>query len=198
MPAYCCGKCGEQFFERSQLAALSPCPECGREGTVEFAVDDDGPSQAAKSRPDRRAEIRAAAEALLEELEITSPPVDVAAIASKLGYPVAYTSLGNVDGDLRDRKIRVNQNVNLVRQRYTIAHEIGHLRLHPGQGASGVTEEREAQQFAAALLVPPTMLREVAASERSFEEVRRQFEVSRPALSIAIAQANLSTRICDP
>lgn len=198
MPAYRCGGCGEEFFERSHLAVMSPCPECGDEGTVELAIGDDGPPSAPTVRPDRRAEIRTAADSLLGELGISAPPVDVAWIAGTLGFPVSYTTLGNVDGDLRDGRIRVNRNSSRVRQRFTIAHEIGHLRLHPGAGRSGPSEEREADQFAAALLIPLMMLREAAASETSFDVLQRRFEVSRPALSIALAQAKLSVRISDP
>jgi len=75
--------------------------------------------------------------------------------------------------------IGVNQDDSPARQRFTIAHELGHLCLHPGQplrvdrsarvnlratgddGRGG--EEREANWFAAELLMPEQMVREVAA-----------------------------------
>lgn len=198
MPSYRCGECGESFFERSQLADLSPCQLCGADGSVALETDDPPPPAPAERKVDPRAAPREAAAALLAECEITAPPVDVEAIARQLGAPVSYVALGSVEGELRDGRILVNRDFHRVRRRYTIAHEIGHLRLHGGADRTGGDVEREAQTFAGALLVPPPFLLAMLAEESGSEAIRARFDVSRDALSIALAQARLTHRVTGP
>jgi hypothetical protein len=192
MPEYRCGECGETFFERSGLAALSPCQSCGADGTVELDADDDLPAPVMDRRIDPRGAPRAAAATLLAELAIDRPPVDVEMIARKLGAPVTYAPLGNVEGEFRDGRIVVNRAFSHVRRRYTIAHEIGHLRMHADGDRSGAEVEREAQAFAGALLVPPPMLAAAVAEDDGFDLLLERFGVSRDALSIALSQARLT------
>ena len=113
---------------------------------------------------------------LVEELEITEPPVPVESIARELYAHLTYEAFdGDVSGMLYRENdhaiIGVNSRHAPTRQRFTIAHEIGHLVLHKGQpmfvdrfvlvnwraGGSG-REEREANAFAAELLMPRTLL----------------------------------------
>ncbi len=138
----------------------------------------------------RQVELRA--NQLLEEVEITKPPVPVEEIAKHLGAVVKRASSdGGVSGALYRKAnvvvIGVNKKDAPVRQRFTVAHEIGHLRLHedavyidrhyPGapQVATGARtsgfhrdeissraidpREIEANRFAAALLMPERLLR---------------------------------------
>lgn len=76
------------------------------------------------------------------------------------------------------------------RQRFTVAHEIGHLALgHVGNGMATVenreptgterTEERQANQFAARLLAPACVLHEVGATTP--EEIQKLCGISRQA-----------------
>ena len=76
------------------------------------------------------------------------------------------------------------------RQRFTVAHEIGHLILgHVGNGMATVEnreptgaereEEREANQFAARLLAPACVLHEIGASTP--EEIQELCGISRQA-----------------
>ncbi|HEX4307299.1 MAG TPA: ImmA/IrrE family metallo-endopeptidase [Solirubrobacterales bacterium] len=192
MPEYRCGECGETFFERSGLAAFSPCQNCGADGTVELDADEDMPDPVAERRVDPREAPRAAAATLLAEFAIERPPVDVEGLARKLGAPVTYAPLGNVEGEFRDGRIVVNRAFSRVRQRYTIAHEIGHLRMHADGDRSGPEVEREAQAFAGALLVPPPMLAAAVAEDDGFDSLLERFDVSRDALSIALSQASLT------
>lgn len=198
MPTYRCGECGESFFERSRLAELSPCQLCGADGEVTLETDDPPPPAPAERKVDPRSAPREAAAALLAECGITAPPVDVEEIARRLGAPVSYVALGTVDGELRDGRILVNHALHRVRRRYTIAHEIGHMRLHGTPDRSGGEIEREAQVFAGSLLVPPPFLAAVVAENLGFGAIRGRFDVSRDALSIALAQARLSGRVTAP
>lgn len=129
----------------------------------------------------RRA-IEAIATGVLASHKITDPPVDVDRLAHDLGYRVVFKFFN--DDDLsgtvfRDTNGTTTLGINTLhataRQRFSIAHEIGHARLHlsntkqdqlfvdpPARvlfrdGTASLGEDRqeiEANQFAAALLMP--------------------------------------------
>ena len=127
-------------------------------------------------------ELRPIAEQLLEKAGISKPPVPVDAIAESLGATVRYSPFkGELAGMLiRDDGgnrivIGVNSLNHVNRQRFTVAHECGHLLLHKGKPAyidrsfrinrrdsvsSQATdaEEIEANRFAAELLIPYKMI----------------------------------------
>lgn len=111
-------------------------------------------------------------EALLKELGLYQVPVPVIRAASVMGVPVMPLSDLSYEGEVAssagDGKavIRVNTSHPEARQRFTIAHEIGHLMLHPSgrrfrdiAGQSHTLQEREANQYAARLLAPSELLR---------------------------------------
>lgn len=149
-----------------------------------------------------RREVTAAA--LLAEAEQSSLPIDVEGIARTAGATLAFEPFdGDVSGFLvRNEKqtvIGVNTAHPKTRQRFTIAHEIGHLKLHDGhplivdklvrvnmrRAASlpSNAEEVAANKFAAQLLMPT-------------EQVRREFRKSIPKRGPASADllvAQLST-----
>lgn len=195
MPTYYCSECKEEFFERSEMAEMSPCQHCGSEDCVTRADEEPAVPELQRPAPDPGAGPRKAAAELLDELEIFEPPIDVEAIARRLGLSVSVEVLGNVDGEIRDKKIRVNRAHASVRQRFTIAHELGHLRMHTTHGERGSEVERQANDFAAALLMPPAMLSKAVREDLTFDELRRRFQVSRDALSIALAKGKLSSRV---
>lgn len=109
---------------------------------------------------------------LLASFELLSPPIDVRQLAIDLGIDLKFSDMSgkNYSGcaSIRDGKAEIHVasgHVN-ARKRFTIAHEIGHLMLHqiPEDGVfrddtfSGSPEEAEANNFAADLLVPLSML----------------------------------------
>ena len=82
----------------------------------------------------------AAAAELLARLGIEQVPVDVTALAEQCGITVVPQQFG--DGDVSgmllredgaDPVIGVNTTHADVRQRFTVAHELGHWALHPGR-----------------------------------------------------------------
>ena len=127
-------------------------------------------------------ELRPLAERLLKKAGVSKPPVPVDAIAESLGATVRYSPFrGELAGMLiRDDDgsrivIGVNSLNHVNRQRFTVAHECGHLLLHKGKPAyidrsfrinrrDGVSsqatnvEEIEANRFAAELLMPYDMI----------------------------------------
>lgn len=133
----------------------------------------------------RRKFVRETAERVLQEYCPDSPPVNVRQIAERLGIEV---KLDSVDDDLsgflfRQPKtgralIGVNANHHPNRQTFTIAHELGHFLLHesetvhldskkdgytlqlrnPASATGESINEREANLFAAELLMPAKFL----------------------------------------
>jgi Zn-dependent peptidase ImmA (M78 family) len=118
---------------------------------------------------------------ILERFGATRLPIDVEALADHLGATFSYRSLDpSISGLLfRDDVhtiIGVNESHPPGRQRFTIAHEIGHLVMHRGRpilldrsmrvnwrqdAPDDATdrEEIEANAFAAALLMPDRHVR---------------------------------------
>lgn len=126
---------------------------------------------------------------LLRELEITRPPTPVERIARSLKIRVSKEPFeGNVSGMLtrvgKRAVIGVNSWQSPTRQRFTVAHELGHFVLHPAKPtfidhvrvdyrdersqAGTHRQEIEANSFAAALLMPEDLVR---------EHVRRQLRL---------------------
>ncbi|MEU4313936.1 ImmA/IrrE family metallo-endopeptidase [Nocardia sp. NPDC024068] len=105
-----------------------------------------------------------AAELLRRHWSLPDGPVKhLVATAESRGIVVAVRPFGEIDAVdafsalLVDRPIIVTtprRTENVFKHRFSIAHEIGHLLLHPGPGEHGATIEKEADEFAAAFLTP--------------------------------------------
>lgn len=126
----------------------------------------------------RRKHIRELASELLADMKTKGPPVPVEDIAKRKGVII---NRGNVDAKVSgflyrnvargQAVIGVNGSQHPNRQRFTIAHELGHLLLHAGddvhvdkhrddESAKGTNlEEIESNLFAAELLMPAQFLR---------------------------------------
>ncbi|MGW4370771.1 ImmA/IrrE family metallo-endopeptidase [Nocardia takedensis] len=155
---------------------------------------------------------------VLEEQGVDSPAVPVESIANALGIQVVRSAADwNQSGFLLRESgqaiIGLNSRNAPVRQRFTIAHELGHFHLHEGKklivdqsavinnrnqlASSGTdAEEIEANAFAAALLMPKQMLRDAAQQELKKNPATReefignlakQFDVSTEAMSIRLS-----------
>jgi Zn-dependent peptidase ImmA (M78 family) len=165
----------------------------------------------------------AAAKTLLMQFGIAEAPIDPVLIAEKLGVLVVPQDMpDDVSGMLLRRGdeqvIGVNQKHHKNRRRFTVAHELGHLRLHRGRPlildtdtrvnfrdtvSSMATdrEEMEANRFAAALLAPESMVRRAAreAEFRTAQELvlimARRFEMSEMAMNYRLINLGI---IADP
>lgn len=152
----------------------------------------------------------AAARAVTEELDHSSLPVDVDAIADGLGLIVVRQPAdASIDGMLLRQGgqlvIGLNDDRPRASQRFTLAHLIGHHQLHARRDLilDGVArhahsrlpsmptdrEEMEANRFAGALLMPESRVRRLAA-EADFatardltERLAAAFEVSPSAMA---------------
>lgn len=116
-------------------------------------------------------EIEKRADEVLKEAKLRKIPIAVEDIASHFKLRIGRASSDHFSGMLLRKDgtalIGVNSNEAAVRQRFTIAHELGHFFLHPNNEAfvdyrmSGVPrtgKERDADTFAAALLMPASEL----------------------------------------
>jgi Zn-dependent peptidase ImmA (M78 family) len=131
----------------------------------------------------RRRKIREVTEALLEKAKITKAPVPVWKIARRAGARIVVDALdGDLSGflyrDTEQQIIGVNTQHARVRQNFTVAHELAHLLLHDDEERLHVDREfstvrlrndvssqgsddaeKEANLFAAELLMPERFLR---------------------------------------
>jgi Zn-dependent peptidase ImmA (M78 family) len=138
-----------------------------------------------RSRPS--AEIEAKAQQVLLDTACFQVPVPIERVAEGLKLRVEPANLGNdVSGVLvvADGQGTIGYNIDHseVRYRFSIAHEIGHFMLHQTRGpifidksytiylrdensSSGEhRQEIQANQFAAALLMPEPLIRDALAS----------------------------------
>lgn len=130
--------------------------------------------------------------ALINRFKRTAP-VDVETLAFALGVPVQYANLDPETSGMIERvadgrfRIVVNANHAPTRQRFTIAHELGHYMLHRhliGEGIEdcrayrsgnkgvyrntniGPMQETQANKFAVSVLMPDELLDQVQNDNR--------------------------------
>jgi hypothetical protein len=185
--------CEHVWFESSALAEGADCLECGETAVVVNADEEllDAPPEPERVKP-RLVFARQLARQMLGKHDVAEPFVDVFAIAAAEGFEVVVKRLPkDLSGQLVGTMIEVSADEVEVRQRFTVAHELGHHALGSTHGfAGGVAQkafEREANAFAGELLVPGRMLRDQGTTDAA--DLRRLFRVSRKTLEIA-AQHN--------
>lgn len=136
---------------------------------------------------------------VLRRMGVVRPPVNVRRIVEQLGVRVVSVKepgwAGAIDSIATPPTIWVNEGDAQVRQRFTLAHELGHLLLHPlgrrhrdGTFANPKEQaEVDANNFAASLLMPLWMLEPIAVnSSRSAASLAALFGVSPGALGIQL------------
>lgn len=152
-------------------------------------------------------------EQILNNLNISAPPIPVDKIAeffslriveySKFPKHISGTIMQLPDGSM---VIGINSNDQKVRQRFSIAHEIAHFLLgHDERHIIDDTfdkptdKEREANQFAADLLMPIDMLKkDIMERKYDIPSLAKRYDVSDQAMSIRLLEANLIYKIRPP
>lgn len=165
---------------------------------------------------------RDAAEKAIQEFGVKSAPVQVERIAKSLGAILRFSPL---DEELSGM-IHIKDNVPIIgvnslhhphRQRFTIAHEIGHLILHKHLITESVhvdkafpvlmrgvtsalgtdTVEIDANAFASQLLIPTSLLGQIKLpgsfdidDDSPMEELAKKFRVSRKVVEFRLASIN--------
>lgn len=170
-----------------------------------------------------RNSIEVLAHEVLESYDIRNTPVDPLLIAKELGIKVYAESFSTYNGDkvsgaiTKDEKgkieILVNESDTYERQRFTVAHELGHYFMHIKDAhkyervdmhrATGyntnMPQEVEANNFAAALLMDKDMIYENISIAKNFnlsrvkciEYLANLFEVSKPAMEYRLKNLGL-------
>lgn len=162
------------------------------------------------------------AEDLLGRYGISTPPVDVDKLAMLLGASVVRTRAEGTESGfvMRDGSravIGVNSRTSRRRQRFTVAHEIGHLLMHEGNlivdssiranyrndvsSMATDDQEMEANKFAASLLMPMVWVREAVARlsvgatsrEDLINRLSREFDVSTEAMGYRLINLGIAS-----
>ncbi|MCL2782305.1 MAG: ImmA/IrrE family metallo-endopeptidase [Actinomycetia bacterium] len=176
------------------------------------------------AEPRRQAEDDAA-RALIEygAVDLADMPVDATRIARFFDADVYFADLDSegldgfmlIDGD--HAEITVNESAARNRRRFTVAHELGHLRharsnrrarrrklgyvddsetvreYHRDEASrdGGSDEEKYANAFAAALLMPERLVRQLHRSGESVAGMARFFRVSEQAMLYRVTRLGL-------
>ena len=158
-------------------------------------------------------DIESKAEQVLKRSRVTRLPVPVERIAARHNILIRRARHSEFSGMLIRKDGRALIGVNCgeanVRQRFTIAHELGHFFLHPRKAAfvdyrdkkSGISRtprERQANAFAAALLMPRRrLLRDFRAlakkelADRALWDLSRRYGVSEDAMRFRLINLGL-------
>jgi Zn-dependent peptidase ImmA (M78 family) len=138
-------------------------------------------------------------------------PIQIGSIAKELGLVVKSSTLqAGISGEIREENdkfvIRVNRHDSKSRQRFTIAHEIGHYLLHRDRIGDGIVDdilyrsslsnalEAQANRIAADILMPIKLINESLNSlsskkgEALYESVAQIADVSPTALKIRLGK----------
>jgi Zn-dependent peptidase ImmA (M78 family) len=179
-------------FVMLHVASESSCVGCVAGGAMCMTLD----------KPDY-ARVKRAVRELHKEFGVTEPPVDPIRIARGLGLIVYFVVFElkkkNVSGffDYTENAIFVNKEEYPLRQTFTIAHELGHKVLHEDWAKSsdycvllrdsdydaGEPHEKEANAFAAHLLVPRFLLDKYY-DRLTLEQLSTIFAVSVPMILV--------------
>ena len=155
----------------------------------------------------------------LQTVGVTDAPVDVELVAKQMGCKVMFQTLkSDLSGLLVNQPgkclIGVNSHQSKTRQRFTIAHELGHYFFHDGleqhvdqdfriawrnaDSSKAVNwTEIEANQFAAQLLMPTAFMQDdlnelQVIDKRAVLLLAGKYIVSREAMTIRLSQLGLT------
>lgn len=154
---------------------------------------------------------------ILKQYKANSVPTDLKKICD--GYGIEYIEIDDQD-ELDGALIKIdgmtvamlNKAKSYVRGRFTLAHELAHIFLHHDKRdfydhnsenepdfvdfhESKPAKEQEADAFASELLIPYEQLKNYQDKFANLEELARLFQVSKPAMSIAVANFFKNTRV---
>lgn len=160
---------------------------------------------------------REMARKILRQHKINAVPTDLQVICERLGLEfVELDDPNESDGAVLEmegglRVAMLNKAKPFVRARFTLAHELGHIFLNHdkrefydpevarewGEDMPENTKpakEREADAFASELLIPMEQLKRYQGELNDLEKLAGIFQVSRQAMSIAVANFFTSLR----
>lgn len=131
-----------------------------------------------------------------------SPASELPALVEQLGGTIQYVDIPLYEQTNRSGSILVHGTCDFtiilpkfssrLRDRFSIAHELGHYFLHSDQGTIPIWAERfgstrpewEANWFAAGFLMPRAEFLAELSSDKNIEQVARTFDVSVQAAEV--------------
>lgn len=147
------------------------------------------------------------------------PPVNVEAVIRGLGIELDKKAAldPRISGQIERTegggfRISTNRADPYFRQRFTMAHELGHFLLHRGRIGDGIdddrayrstevgkyhntkigrAEETEANRLAALILMPSELVRKECGYASSIDALAKRFQVSRQAMEIRLSTLGL-------
>ena len=140
-----------------------------------------------------------------------SAPVKVEAIAADLGARIVRRN--DLSADISGKVERLGDDHFLItvnaahsaqRQRFTVAHEIAHIALHTNLIGDGIVDdalyrsplggdiEREANRYAATILMPAPLVREAYRTVKSYNDIAAKFDVSADVARIRLKELRLA------
>jgi len=141
---------------------------------------------------------------ILKRAEISKPPVLLGEVIKKVDVSlkvIPFDFSDEISGALASSKekdfITYNKNHHIHRQRFTVAHELGHLLLgHTSAYRSFDIEDKrpseiEANQFAAELLMPISLVKTDIKKIKSAKDLAKRYWVSEEAMWWRLRQLNL-------
>lgn len=146
---------------------------------------------------------------ILQETNSIEIPISVKKILDHYGFRVVYLDQPpeQFSGILHRGKkaIGINKHHHLFRQRFSIAHELGHYFLeHPDveqeipddeNSSEFAIYEKEADEFAGELLVPKNLLKQSFKQTPNIDSLREKFQVSRHVIIIQVSKYGLLMKI---
>ncbi|WP_369282175.1 ImmA/IrrE family metallo-endopeptidase [Oscillibacter sp. GMB15532] len=162
-----------------------------------------------------RSDIEKKANKIRDQYGMNQPPINVEDICRKMKISVDYIDMQEIEkrvgkdisGAIISRgdksEIKINSRDIQSRQRFTIAHELGHKILHIANDSDDViisfrclknNREREADAFAAELLMPRDMVKEEHGKlfYPLVSQLAETFRVSKAAMKNRLDELGLS------
>lgn len=142
----------------------------------------------------KKAKIIAAPISLQVIIEHIQTQVDLVVAKINLSKGVSGLLVRCHDLDTEYFTIGFNQNEPWCRRRFTIAHEIGHLLFgHVCSRNGGIKDdnEKEADEFAAELLIPTAMIKKDFPKLKDVPSLSKLYRVSAEAMAIKIGNCRL-------
>jgi len=152
--------------------------------------------------------VRDSARQLLKQAKITTYPIKVKDVLKIV--PNLHIDSAELEDEISGMQATVGENIYIryneshpkIRKRFTVSHELGHAflghTLGCRQGSNLKSKnpfEIEANQFAAELLMPFSMLKEAVKKSKTVSSLAYDFWVSKEAMSWRIKDTSLYIKL---
>lgn len=141
---------------------------------------------------------------IVKKSKIKKYPIILRDIFNCLGNKILIKGLdlGSEDGfSVGTSLINYNKTHSVVRQRFTVAHELGHILLGHNSRSRVIDfnskdiNEQQANVFASELLVPLQMIKETCSSSESLSSLADKFWVSKDMMQWRLSSCRLDSKI---